>query len=193
MSNKINHNRPHLRYIDNLRRELRREDRPSPNWFDPGQIEALSVTMQQPETFPSHVIDFQKLELGQQKIASCAMGTYSEYMEATCVVISRIIGSNAKARKAAKIAQDAAHESFVVTGAVLFGSIIDDAAAGRQGYLNWFQRFYEGLDNQSKSAWTDFTELLMKESLPLYFAQQVADSPERVEGLRELFSEENWQ
>jgi hypothetical protein len=192
VSNKINHNRPYLRYIDNLRREIGRENRPSPTWFNPDRIDSLGVAMRQPETLPTYVIDFQKLPARQQEIAGCAIDAFGAYLNATSVVISKIMGAKSKARKAAKDAQDEAHEEFVVAAAVLVGTIIEDMAAGREGYWGWFHHFYDGLDSQSKMAWSEFSELLLKEGLPLYFALQAADSPEQTQRLRHLFSEDNW-
>ncbi len=148
--------------------------------------------MRQPESWPSYVMDFGKLPVRQQEIASCAIEAFGTYLDATGAVITNIMGAKPKARKAAKDAQDAAHEAFVVTAAVLAGTIIEDMAAKREGFWGWFNRFYDGLDSQSKMGWADFSDLLLKEGLPLYFAQQVADSPEQTERLRHLFAEEAW-
>lgn len=189
---KLNHNRPSLRYIDNLRRELRRENRPAPHWFNPDRIDKFGVQLSKPESLSAYILDFGKLELRQQEIAGCAIETFGEYLEASTAVISLIMGGKSKARKAAREAQETALEAFVVSGAVLVGTIINDMKEQRHGFWEWFQDFYAGLDRQSKFTWSDFADLLLKESLPLYFAQQLSDSPEQTARLRDLFSEENW-
>jgi len=97
-----------------------------------------------------------------------------------------------KARKAARAAQEAALEAFVVSGAVLVGTIIEDMANARTGFWGWFQSFYEGLDRKEKLNWCDFADAILGDCLQLYLAQQLADSPEGVERWRELFSSENW-
>jgi hypothetical protein len=178
--------------MDNLRRELQRENRPVPSWFNPDRIEKLSIKLQEPETLPSYVVDFGKLDAKQQEIAECAFDTFGCYMEASLRVISLVMGGEAKARKAAEKSQDVAFDAFVVSGAVLVGTVIEDMAADREGFWPWFGRFYDGLDTQSKLTWADFGNLLLEESLPLYFAQQVADSPQQTARLRGLFSAENW-
>jgi hypothetical protein len=190
---KINHNRPYLRYIDNLRRELRREDRPSPTWFDPDNLPKLGLRAEPAASYPEYVVEFGKLPVRQQEIAGCAIEAFGTYMDTCLTAISLVIKGKSKARKAAKKAQDAALEGFVVAGAVLVGTIIEDMAEKRIGFWGWFQSFYEGLDRQERLGWSDFAEMLLGDSLQLYFAQQLADSPEGVERWREYFSTESWK
>ena len=193
MSNKLNHSRPYLRYIDNLRRELRREDRPAPHWFDPDRIETFGVRLAEPDKLPTHIAGFATLDPKQQEIAGCAIEAFGEYLGASTAVVSLVISGKAKAKKAANLAQDVALETFVVSGAVLVGTIVDDMAAARPGFWRWFQAFYEGLDRQSKFTWADFGEMLMGDSLQLWFAQQLADTPEGVERWRKYLSTDNWE
>ena len=49
---KMKHTRPSLRYIDNVRRELLRENRPAPNWFEPEKLKALGVRIKEQEALP---------------------------------------------------------------------------------------------------------------------------------------------
>lgn len=190
---RINHNRPSLRYLDNLRREIRREDRPAPSWFNPDRAKQFGVQLAKPESFPEYVSDFGKLPVNQQEIAGCAIEAFGAYLDANLGVISLIMKGKSKARKAAKKAQDQAHETFIIAGAVLVGTIIEDMAAKRDGFWQWFQRFYAGLDWQSKLTWSDFGNTLLEECLQLWFAQQLADTPDDVARLRKYFSTDNWQ
>lgn len=192
MSNKLNHNRPYLRYIDNLRRELRREDRPSPSWFDPQNLSKFGMQTEASAFSPSYVTAFGTLPHRQQKIASCAIEAFGVYLDSCLSAVSLVMNGKSKARAAAKKAQDEAFETFVVSGAVLVETIIEDMAAKREGFWSWFQSFYAGLDRQEKLTWSDFAEMLMGDSLQLYLAQQLADSPEGVERWREYLSSENW-
>lgn len=190
---KLNHGRPNLRYLDNLRRELRRENRPAPCWFDPERIESFGVRLAEPEKLPEYVVDFGKLDRKQQEFAGCAIEAFGTYLDASATVISLFMRGKAKARKAAKIVQEKALETFIVSGAVLAGSVIEDMAAKRSGFWQWFQVFYEGLDRQSKFTWADFGDTLLNDSLQLWFAQQMADTPEGVERWREFLSTDNWE
>ena len=189
----LNHNRPNLKYLDNLRRELRREDRPAPYWFNPDRIEQFGVRLIEPEELPAHIMEFGRLDPKQQEIAGCAIEAFGAYLDASTTVISLLFGGKSKAKGAAKSAQEEALETFVISGAVLAGSIVGDMAAKQDGFLQWFQRFYEGLDRQSKFTWSDFGEMLMGDSLQLWFAQQLADTPEGVERWRKYLSTDNWE
>ena len=190
---KINHNRPSLRYLDNLRREIERENRPAPSWFNPARVEQFGIQLAEPESFPGYVSDFQRLPINQQEIAGCAIEAFSAYLDANLGVISLIMKGKAKARTAAKAAQEQTHENFVVAGAVLVGTIIDDMADKRDGFWQWFQRFHAGLDRQSKFTWSDFAETLLGDSLQLWFAQQLADTPDGVERWWKYLSTDNWK
>jgi hypothetical protein len=188
---KINHNRPSLRYLDNLRRELARENRPSPTWFHPENIEAHSMRFEREESFPAYVLAFAKLPERQQQIAGCAIDAFCEYMDASTKVISLVLGGKSKAKKFAKREQEETREALTIQCAVLASTIMDDLAAGRSGFWDWFQDFYANLDNPSKWAWTDFGEMLLEEGLPLYMAQQMSDDPERVQELRKYLTSED--
>jgi len=179
--------------MDNLRRELRRENRPTPYWFNPHRIEKFGIQLVEPGTLPGYILDFGKLDPKQQEIAGCAIEAFRTHLDSSIAVISLIMGGKAKAKKAAKHAQDAALETFVVAGAVLVGSIIEDMAAGRPGFWQWFQGFYAGLDRQSKFTWSDFAETLLGDSLQLWFAQQLADTPEGVERWQKYLSTDDWE
>ena len=190
---KLNHNRPSLRYIDNLRRELRREDRPKPDWFNPNRIEKFGIRLAEPKALPAYILNFGRLDQKQQEIAGCAIEAFAAHLESSIAVISLIVGGKPKARKAARQAQETAHETFIVAGAVLVGSIIEDMVARRNGFWQWFQEFYAGLDRQSKFTWSDFADTLLGDSLQLWFAQQLADTPEGVERWRDYLSTDNWK
>jgi len=190
---KLNYNRPNLKYLDNLKRELRLEDRPAPYWFKPDRIESFAVKLAEPESLPKHIMEFGKLDRSQQEIAGCVIEAFGAYLDASTAVISLLIGGKAKARKRAQLSQDAALESFVVSGAVLVGSIIENMVAKQHGFWQWFQRFYDDLDRQSKFTWSDFGEMLMNDSLQLWFAMQVADTPDGVERWRKYLSTDNWE
>jgi hypothetical protein len=185
---KINHSRPSLRYLDNLRRELAREDRPSPTWFDPAKIKARSIRLEPEESLPAYVLAFADLPERQQQIADCAFEAYSEYMETSTKVISLVLGGKSKAKKTAKREHEEAREAFILQCAVLASTILEDLAAERSGFWGWFQDFFAGLDNPSKWAWTDFGEMLLEEGFPLYLAQQMSDDPERVQELRKYLT-----
>ena len=193
MSNKINHSRAYLRYVDNLRRELRRESRPPSSWYDPDNRQRFGLSAEPATMVPKYAIEFEKLSPRQQEIAGCAIEAFGVYMESCLSSISLVMKGKSKARKAAKEAQETALESFVVSGAVLVATIIEDMAMERAGFWGWFQSFHEGLDRQEKLTWSDFAEMILGDSLQLYFAQQLADSPEGVERRRSYFSAENWR
>jgi hypothetical protein len=156
-------------------------------------VEKFGVKLTEPKAFPVYVLEFGRLPIKQQEIAGCAIDAFGAYLDANLGVISLIMKGKAKARKAAREAEDQARESFVVSGAVLVGTIIDDMAAKRDGFWQWFQRFYAGLDRQSKLTWADFANTLLEDCLQLWFAQQLTDTPDEVERLREYFSTDNWQ
>jgi hypothetical protein len=190
---KLNHNRPSLRYLDNLRREIRRENRPAPSWFNPARVEQFGIQLAEPESFPDYVSDFGRLPIKQQEIAGCAIEAFGAHLDAISGVISLIMKGKAKARKAAKELEEQAHEDFIVAGAVLVGTIIDDMAAKRDGFWQWFRRFHAGLDRQSKLTWSSFAEALLEDCLQLWFAQQLADTPQGVERWRKYLSADNWE
>ena len=179
--------------MDNLRRELSRENRPAPSWFNPSQSESLGIQLAKPDEFSTHIVAFGKLPAQQQEIAGCAIEAFGAQMEASVVTISFVMKGKSKAKKSAKLVQEAANETFVVTGAVLVGTIIDDMAAKRNGFWQWFQEFYASLDRQSKFAWSDFADTLLGESLQLWFAQQLADTPEGVARWRKYLTTDNWE
>lgn len=137
------------------------------------------------------MLAFAELPERQQQIAGCAIDAYSEYMEASAKVISLVLGGKSKAKKIAKREQEETREALIIQCAVLASTIMDDVAAERAGFWDWFQDFFAGLDNASKWAWTDFGEVLIEEGLPLYVAQQMSDDPERVQELREYLTSED--
>ncbi|MGH6628572.1 MAG: hypothetical protein ACREB3_02445, partial [Burkholderiales bacterium] len=181
-----------LRYMDNLRRELRRESRPAPSWFHPEALHSLGIGAETVERLPPYIELFGRLPQSQQEIAGCAFAAFNDYLEAQIKTISLIMKGSSKARKRARLEQDAAHEHLVVSGAVLVGSIIDDMAVGRPGFWQWFQDFYSALDRRARLTWSEFGDMLLTDSLALYFAQQVSDEPAQIERLRHLFDVEEW-
>lgn len=190
---KMKHTRPSLRYIDNVRRELLRENRPAPNWFEPEKLKALGVRIKEQEALPQYIEEFGNLPQSQQEIAGWAINAYSTYMDANLEVLELFMKGGSKARKLAKTNQEIAYENLVTASAVLAGSIIDDFAENRPGFREWYQDFFSALDRQAQSGWEGFSEIILEEGLPLYFAQEMADSPDDIPRLKHLFTAEDWQ
>lgn len=195
MMAKMNHNRPSLRYLDNYRRELRREDRPTPSWFHPEKIKAYGIASTKLEKFPEYLKSFSNLNPKQQSIMGEVIEKYNIYLDSCISVIDLIMASNSKKtlakRKAKQNAKDDAYESLVVMGASLANEILNDLEHKQDGVLKWFCDFIDYFDEKTQTSWRDLLDIILEESLPLCLAERVGDSPAEVNRLREFFTSKN--
>lgn len=188
---KVNHNRPSLRYMDNLRRELYRPDLPGPRWFDKKRHEILS-RVDPSDPMREHLDRFSTLSEREQYALGSLFEAFEQYQHASINAIELIMTNTTKQKRARKAEQDSAYERVVVSGALLVKEVITSASRKQEGAWHWLRRLYELSDRQMQMAYADIHAILMGESLPLYVAQVVADTPEEVECVRAHLTEDKW-
>lgn len=151
---KINHSRPVLRYIDNVRREAAR----------PGVADWRTGPMQ-PATgrgLSSVMVAFDELPDDHRGIFNLCLARFGEFLEAQAAYIEAI--GKRGASRGRKAAAEAARAALVEATAVLIWMEVEAAQKGYTGALTWYGKFHRTLSTDDRRAWEWFDGILFVEA-----------------------------
>jgi hypothetical protein len=186
VSNKINHNRPNLKLLDNFRRELARAgahlDSNSGQEFG-----AFGSRIEREDALKAHELKCETFAPEMRVAMSHLRNCFAELQQAQ-IPLSTQMRSEVKSRfqkgmviRFHKKEILARREALIDAGAIVFSGILFGSEHLDGDAWNWLVEFIPLLDKGTASEWSKMLELLTERSLPLAVAQKASDSPEGAE------------
>jgi len=170
---RLNHKRPSLRYLDNLRRELSK--RPTLADLVTAPMAGTAVVKRcqtvrtcRPQNRPAfnrHIETFDQLKVDQQRAIGALIEHYARYQEASSLYLQYFLTP----RKSGKMrkAREAARLDLAQVGADYILQCVRDAAAMAPGVLEWLARLKRLMTRDERREWEELNEILITESAPM--------------------------
>lgn len=155
---KINHARPSLRYLDNLRRELSRQPSTATIVTRP-TVRASGISGK----LAAHICSFNGFTDAQQQVLGRLIQTYGLYMDAVLAHIDSIMGPGNQTRR--QKLRDAARIDVVIAGTGFVLQCAVDEAAGEPGVLRWYAQLQKLLPKGERSSWNELNTILNEDVL----------------------------
>lgn len=155
---KINHARPSLRYLDNLRRELSRYPSTAAIVAKPVARASGSTTK-----LAANIQSFTALTTKQQQVLGQLINTYGIYMDAITAHIESIVGLGNMARR--EKLRDASRVDVVNASVEFVLQCLADEMAGAPGVLRWYAQLQKLLLKAERPSWSELNTILNEDCL----------------------------
>ena len=166
----LDHERWHLKLIDNAKRQLASAAGDHQHAVTLNRVDWFGNELTVTHKIIEQLKRFGNLKAQQRGIAACAFQNFAQFRQAKCL--------NSKHRL-----KGPEWDVFVSSAEELLHSLIVDLEADRPGFWEWYVGYHESLTDRERRMFTDFGFGLLNSRLPIWLSKEFATSPPRAKHL----------